>query len=166
MISVQYDLSMTSPAGAPRGGGVAFLLAQVGAHAMSRFSEAVAPLGLTPPLVGIMRVLSTAPSLSQNALADLLRMAPSRLVAHVDQLESLGWVARERHPSDRRVNLLTVTDQGRDGLAAIADVARAHERVMTHGLGDEDRATLAHLLGLVAAEQGLAPGVHPGYRTL
>ena len=93
-------------------------------------------------------------------------MAPSRVVGYVDQLESLGWVARERHPSDRRINLLTVTDQGRQGLAAIAEAARAHERAMTAGLDDDERTALASLLGRVAAEQGLVAGIHPGYRTL
>jgi hypothetical protein len=33
-------------------------------------------------------------------------------------------------------------------------------------LDEPDRAALAHLLGRLATHHGLAPGVHPGYRTL
>jgi DNA-binding MarR family transcriptional regulator len=93
-------------------------------------------------------------------------MVPSRIVAYVDDLEARGWVARTRDPSDRRVNLLTVTAQGDEAFGVIASVARAHERRVTAALDDDERATLAELLGKLADASGLTPGVHPGYRHL
>ena len=155
MIIVHYDLGMTSSVGPPRGGGVAFLLAQVGAHAMTRFAAALSPLDLTPPLVGIMRVLSSAPGLSQNALADRLGMAPSRVVAYVDLLESLrvgGTGAAPLGPPGQPAH------RHRPGPAGPGRDRRGGPRPRTGhdaGLDDDERTALASLLGRVAAEQGL-----------
>jgi hypothetical protein len=41
----------------------------------------------------------------------------------------------------------------------------AHEEEMTAGLDATRRAQLAELLGIIANRQGLAPGVHPGFRS-
>jgi DNA-binding MarR family transcriptional regulator len=146
--------------------GIAFLLAQLGAHAAERFSSALAEHDLTPPLVGIMRLLQAEPGPSQQQLAERLGMVPSRIVSYVDELESRGWIARTRDTVDRRVNVLTITDAGRTAFTSIATIAREHEMRITAGLDDADRATLLDLLAKLAATQQLTPGVHPGYRRL
>src|SRR4030088_313136 len=87
---------------APHDGGVAFLLAQVGAHAAAAFAERIRPLGLTPPQAGVLRRLAQAPGQSQRGLADALGMHAPRLVALIDELEERGLVARDRDPDDRR----------------------------------------------------------------
>ncbi len=48
----------------------------------------------------------------------------------------------------------------------VSELARQHERRVTAGLDAEQRRTLRDLLATVAAQQGLTPHVHPGYRTL
>jgi DNA-binding MarR family transcriptional regulator len=148
----------------PRQGGIAFLLAQLGAHASAQFAEALVAEGLTPGLAGVMRLLRTEPGMSQQQLAERLGTVPSRVVGYVDDLEARGWVARTRDPEDRRVNVLTITPAGAEGFKALATVARTHERRITAGLDEAEKATLLELLGRVAAAQGLLPGVHPGYR--
>ena len=154
----------TSPAG-PRIG-VAFLLAQLGAHAAEKFSLALSEQGLTPALVGILRLLQAEPGPSQQQLAERLGMVPSRIVGYVDELESRGWIARSRDTVDRRVNVLTVTNAGREAFKSIATISRDHERRITAGLDAAEHATLRELLSKLAAGQELTPGVHPGYRHL
>src|ERR1700726_811035 len=83
-------------------GGVAFLLAQLGAHAAAAFAERIRPLALTPPQAGVLRLLAQFPGQSQRELADALQMHAPRLVALIDELEGRGLVARERDPHDRR----------------------------------------------------------------
>jgi DNA-binding MarR family transcriptional regulator len=148
----------------PRQGGIAFLLAQLGAHAAEQFSESLAESGLTPALAGIMRLLRTEPGLSQQQLAERLGAVPSRIVSYVDDLEGRGWITRSRDPGDRRVNVLTITDTGAEAFKALATVARAHERRITAGLDDDERSALLDLLVKLSAAQRLTPGVHPGYR--
>lgn len=146
--------------------GAAFLLAQLGAHAAMRYAEKVAELELDPPQTGVLHLLAREPGRSQQALADQLGVAPSRVVGLVDGLEGRGLLERRRSATDRRTYELHLTAQGQELLGRLRAVAMAHEAEVTAGLGEEDRRRLVELLGQVAAQQGLTPGVHPGYRRL
>lgn len=154
-----------APAPGP-GPGSAFLLAQIGAHAAARFAARIAELDLTPPQAGLLRAVAAGPGRSQQALAALLGTPPSRLVALVDQLDERGLVERGRNPDDRRLHALHLTEAGAALLGRIGEVARRHDDAVCAALDEGERATLRALLGRVAAEQGLTPGVHPGYRRI
>ena len=145
---------------------VAFLLAQVGGQAAQRFATALEPLGFTPPESGILNLLSRSPGISQQELARRLEMHASRLVAVIDSLEERGLVTREPNPRDRRLYSLQLSSAGSDALAAIGRVARMHNEAMCAALEATERKQLAALLKKVALQQGLAPGIHPGYRRL
>jgi len=145
---------------------VAFLIAQVGARAAQEFARLLEPLQLTPPDAGILRTLGQSPGISQQELANRLGMHASRLVAILDTLEERGLVLRKARAEDRRLYALELTEMGRDALHAIGLAARAHNEVMCAGLDDAERAQLRDLLEKIAANHGLVPGVHPGYKTL
>jgi DNA-binding MarR family transcriptional regulator len=81
---------------------LAFLLAQVGAHAAMRFGERISRLNLTPPDAGILRLLGASGGLSQQELSTRLGIHPSRLVAILDALEEQRLVERQPNPDDRR----------------------------------------------------------------
>jgi DNA-binding MarR family transcriptional regulator len=152
-----------------RGGpetGAAFLLAQLGAHAAGRYAEKVAALELDPPQTGVLHLLAREAGMSQQALAGRLGVAPSRVVGLVDGLEGRGLVERRRSASDRRSYELHLTAQGRDVLQRLRAVAKAHEDDVTTALSAGERLMLVELLRKVADQQGLTPGVHPGYRRL
>jgi len=144
--------------------GIAFLLAQLGAAGAEQFAHALTDQDLTPALAGIMRLLRAQPGLSQQQLAELLGTAPSRVVSYVDELEQRGWIARARDTTDRRVNVITMTDAGRAAFTGIAAAGREHEKRMTAGLTEKERDQLLALLTKLAALRELTPGVHPGYR--
>jgi DNA-binding MarR family transcriptional regulator len=150
----------------PRDGGVAFLLAQLGAHAAALFAERIRPLQLTPPQAGVLRRLAQFPGQSQRELADALGMHAPRLVALIDELEDRGLVARDRDPGDRRNYAISLTDEGRRLLTELGRIAGQHEHAITASLDDKERAQLLALLRRIAEEQNLRPGVHPGYRRL
>jgi len=145
---------------------VSFLLAQVGARAAQQFAAALAPLELAPSDAGILRLLSQAPGGSQQELARRLDMHASRLVAVIDALEKRGLVTRAANPQDRRLYSLHLSQAGREILHEIGQVARAHDEAMCAGLDAAERERLAESLQKIAARQGLAAGVHPGYRSL
>jgi DNA-binding MarR family transcriptional regulator len=144
----------------------AFLLAQVGAHAASQFSERLGVLGLAPADAGILRLLRVAAGLSQQELAAKLQIHPSRMVAIVDNLEKRGLVERRANPDDRRLYSLYLTQAGGEALEKIGRVAREHQDVLLSSLSKEDRDMLATLLLKVADQQGLVRGVHPGYQRM
>ncbi len=145
-------------------GSVAFLLAQVGAHAAARFAERLAPLGLAPQHAGVLRLLASEQGSSQRALAERLGTLPSRLVALVDELESRGLVERRDDPADRRSWALHLTPAGRATLSDVGRVAREHGAALCAGLDEGERRQLGQLLRRIADEQGLTPEVHPGFR--
>ena len=145
---------------------IAFLLTQVGSHAAMKFAERLAVLRLTAPDAGILRVLGRSSGLSQQDLAKTLRMHASRLVAIVDDLEEKGLVQRQESASDRRTYALHLTEKGRETLAQIGNIGREHNEAMSASLNEDERFQLAGLLQRIANEQGLAPGIHPGFSRL
>lgn len=148
-----------------RGGpGPAFLLAQIGAHAAGRFAERLAPFKLAPPDAGILHILRGSPGVSQQELAGRLGAHPSRVVALIDGLEHRGLVERRPNAEDRRQYSLFLSAQGTATLQDIARVGREHQDNLLRSLDKDERQQLAVLLQKIADEQGLTPGVHPGYR--
>jgi len=144
----------------------AFLLAQLGAHAATMFGERLAALELTPPDAGILRLLRVAAGISQQELSTKLQIHPSRLVAILDNLEKRKLVERQPNPNDRRLYSLHLTKNGGEILEKIGRVAREHQDALLAALNVDERQQLTGLLHRIADQQGLARGVHPGYRRL
>jgi DNA-binding MarR family transcriptional regulator len=161
------ELNQNARRGGPPGGSpTAFLLAQVGAHAASKFAGRLAELQLAPPHAGIMGILSAQAGITQQALAGVLGMQPSRLVALVDELETRRLIERRENSADRRSYALHLTEKGRAALDAIGRVGREHQQELLAALNEDERRQLGVLLRRIADQQGLTPGVHPGYARL
>jgi DNA-binding MarR family transcriptional regulator len=144
---------------------VGFLLSQLGAANARWFHETLVPVGLEPRQFAILRWVAQDEGRSQQALGDALGIAPSRMVALIDELEERGLVERRTNPSDRRARALHVTTDGRRLLATAMERALAHEAQLCAPLTLDERQALVELLQRVAAGQGLIPGVHPELRT-
>jgi DNA-binding MarR family transcriptional regulator len=152
----------SAPRPLPRG--TAFLLAQVGAHAAARFAERISELGVIPADVGLLRMIAIQPGRSQQSLAEELGVVPSRVVALVDNLERKGLIERRRNPQDRRNYALHLTTEGTHVMTKMRGIGTAHENDICAALDETQRAQLAGLLEAIATQQGLTPGVHPGYQ--
>jgi DNA-binding MarR family transcriptional regulator len=122
----------------------------------------MARLGLDSREVVLLRHVAAAEGQSQQALAQELQIPPSRMVALVDRLEQRGLLERRPIPGDRRVRALHLTREGRRVLRKVMDASAEHEAELTAGLDPHEREQLIALLGRIAADQGLATGVHPG----
>jgi DNA-binding MarR family transcriptional regulator len=141
----------------------AFLLAQVGARAAALFGTRLQELELVPAHAGTLRAIAGNVGISQQALASLLGMVPSRLVPLLDELEKRGLVERRDHPEDRRVYEIHLTEKGAKAMAEIGRVARAHDDEVCGSLSEKERELLRALLSRIADDQKLTPGVHPGF---
>ena len=156
----QVECSQTDPRR------VAFLLAQIGAQGAAKFAERLEVLRLSPPQAGIIGLIGRRSGLSQQALANLLGLFPSRLVSMLDELERSGLIERRANAGDRRTYSLYLTASGKKTLQVIGRIAREHDEALCAALNENERETLARLLSRIAEEQQLKPGVHPGYRRL
>jgi DNA-binding MarR family transcriptional regulator len=159
---VIVDEHAEAAAADPPGGGVAFLLVQLGFQAGRQFGERLAPLGLEQRQAGMLTRLAASEGRSQQAIAALLGINATQMVFLVDELERLGLVERRRNPADRRSHALYLTGPGRAMLARVRAVTAEHEASITAGLTGEEREQLLTLLGRIAAGQGLAAQALPG----
>lgn len=143
-------------------GKAAFLLVQLGFHIAERFGERLKPLGLEQRHAGMLIRLAQNDGRSQQAIAELMGVNPTRMVFLTDELEKLGLVERRRNPADRRSHALYLTEAGTAMLARVREVTRAHEAAITAGLSAAERDQFVALLRRVARGQGLAEQSLPG----
>ena len=118
---------------------IPFLLYRAAEQSHSLANDMLARTGLTARQVGILTLVIEREPMTQKALGDLLRIDRTTMVSLIDDLEGKGFVARQRHPRDRRAFLVWPTESG---LAA---------KVEAIGILDEQQR---HFLApLTAAEQ-------------
>src|SRR5919201_1390632 len=138
---------------------VGFMLSTLG-HAVSRqFIHALKPLELHPREFAVLRAVRANDGQSQQALAERLRIPPSRMVAIVDELESRGLIERRPDPNDRRVRALYVTSRGQTLLDDAFKLVVEHERAISDVLTEDERTELLSLLNRIAAGLGLPTDV-------
>jgi DNA-binding MarR family transcriptional regulator len=94
--------------------------------------EAKMPYGYYEILV----MLSAAPDRScrMSALAEITQSSRSRVSHAATQLEKIGWIRRDRHPSDRRGAIAVLTDEG---FAALEAAAPGHVESVRRHLFDQ-----------------------------
>jgi DNA-binding MarR family transcriptional regulator len=141
--------------------GAAYLLSQVGAHSSQRWHERLAPIGLDPRSVLVLRHVGAEQGRTQASLSTSLGVPPSRIVGMIDELEQRGLLERRANPSDRRAHALWLTGRGRKVLDDVMAVSRAHEIDICAGLSETDRRQLIELLSVIVSKQELPIGGHP-----
>ena len=144
--------------------GVAFLLSQVGAHAAGCFEQRLSAIGLTPQHAGLLRMLGSNAGMTQQAMAGLFGIFPSRLVVLLDELEEKRLLTRRSDPADRRRHHLYLTAAGTRSLRRIAAITRRLEDDLLRSLGRAEREVLAAQLRRIVVQQEIIPAVHPAYR--
>jgi DNA-binding MarR family transcriptional regulator len=93
-------------------------------------------------------------------------MHPSGLVAIIDELEERGLVKRQDSLDDRRTYELHLTEKGQAALQEIGRVGQEHNEALCTALSPKEREQLTEFLQRIANEQGLTPGIHPGFSQL
>lgn len=103
-------------------------------------------LGLTP---GEARTLSFAysfPGERQNALAERMGVNPMTVVGHLDSLASKSLIVRQADPSDRRANVVIVTEAGVPVVLEIAAMYGALRQEAVRDFTSDEVETLNQLL--------------------
>jgi DNA-binding MarR family transcriptional regulator len=86
---------------------------------------------------------------SQAALGRRLAADRSDMHRTVAELEERGWIARGRDDSDRRRNVVSLTDRGREALADVDARVDAAQRELLAPLEEGERRELVRLLARV-----------------
>jgi DNA-binding MarR family transcriptional regulator len=83
-------------------------------HNSRKYAERyLKPLNMTYPQLGVLMVLHEEDGITQRELADLLETDTTTVTVLCDSLEKRGWLKRTSDATDRRVNRLVLTDNGR-----------------------------------------------------
>lgn len=111
--------------------------------------------------------LAGQPVRTQAALAQAIGADKTRIIAVLDELQERGLIERRPDPADRRVHLLSLTDEGRRVReSAQAGIREREDRVLDLLPGRDRDAFLTALVSLsalsadeiVAAGEGREPG--------
>lgn len=121
--------------------------------------------GLTAARGEIIWLLHRRGRLTQRELSDVLNCTPRNVTGLVDALEEAGFVARTRHPTDRRAVLVSLTARGERlaaGWGADRDDGTAQ---LFAGTSSAELVTFATVLDRVlAALRPTTPGRSPSHR--
>ncbi|GAA5066325.1 MarR family winged helix-turn-helix transcriptional regulator [Nocardia callitridis] len=101
--------------------------------------------------------LGDEPVYTQSALAKAIGADKTRLIAVLDELQRQGLIRREPDPADRRVNLVSITQEGRTRRERTQrDIQQQEERILATLPQSDRRAFLRalHTLSTSTAQQG------------
>jgi DNA-binding MarR family transcriptional regulator len=125
---------------------VPFLLYSASQISHSLANQMLAEMALSARQAGILTMVTELEPMTQKALADALRIDRTTMVALLDDLEDKGYVARQRHPRDRRAYLVHPTDSGRTAKIAAVRILDEQQRRFLAPLTHAERRQLAALL--------------------
>jgi DNA-binding MarR family transcriptional regulator len=108
--------------------------------------------GLTASKFNTLQALREEPSRSvtQNELGTKLTVTGASITGVLDRLERDRLVARETHPTDRRANLVRLTDEGEEIVQNAADLHAIRMQELMSVLDDDEKNTLVGLLSRLA----------------
>ena len=112
----------------------------------ARSIAASEPFGLPTGSLTIMSLIAQNPGSSQKELADKAGITGPGLVSLVDDLERQELVRRDRSTTDRRRNMLVLTDKGEKTVAEMFKVVSQIEAPIREELSPKE---LDQLIGLI-----------------
>lgn len=131
-----------------------FLIRRLHQIHVALFLEECGAFDVTPVQYSIMSAVQANPGLDQARLGEEVGVDRATLANVAGRLESRGLVQRRASPTDRRLRLVWITDDGTNLLARMdAPARRAHTRTIA-ALGPERDAFTHALARLVEAGNG------------
>lgn len=132
-------------------------LLYITAHAIrSELEKALRPHGLTGIPYSIMGMLHSNGGMSSAAVSRRFFVTPQTMNQTIQSMVQQGWVERHRDPTNARVLILTLTDEGRRLMALADELADEIEEQAFAVLDDAELAMLRKLLSRTF--EGRIPG--------
>ena len=126
-------------------------------NALSARSIAVSePFGLPTGSLTVMSLVSGNAGCSQSELADWAGITGPALVGIIDELERRELVTRERSSTDRRRNMLVLTQKGTRTMETMFEKVAQIEEPIRQELGEEDTRKLIEYIDRAVAAMASA----------
>jgi MarR family transcriptional regulator, transcriptional regulator for hemolysin len=101
-----------SPSGRPREEPIGILIARVGKQVERAFDDALSAAGGSRSNWLVLLSVKSGVGRTQAAIAERMGISGPTLTHHLDRLEADGLVTRTREASNRRVQVITLTEAG------------------------------------------------------
>lgn len=99
--------------------------------AVAIFMQETIEFGITPVQFAALQTVADQPGLDQRTLARTIGFDTSTIAGVIDRLEARGLMNRRPAPADRRVRLLSLSDQGQRLLNdVVPPMLRAQQRML------------------------------------
>jgi DNA-binding MarR family transcriptional regulator len=116
------------------------------------------PLDITYEQFRVLNALCDQDRVSQVNLAERVNADTTSLARMLDRMENAGLVTREAEPADSRVNLVTLTENGRQIMKRLIPVRDRALQTALQALNEKEVNELKRLLNMIYKEIGsLAP---------
>lgn len=90
-------------------------------------------------------------ALTPTALYEATMISSGGMTARLDRLEKAGLILRDKHPTDRRGTLVTLTERGRATIDSVLPAHVENERAILAALSADEQAQLNGLLAKLLA---------------
>jgi DNA-binding MarR family transcriptional regulator len=104
---------------------------------------------LTPSQFSVLTTLDVHGPLTPSALAEHERVQPPSMTRVLGHLEEFGLISRRADPSDKRQQIVTLTDAGNETVAEERRRKDAWLAQRLAELSEEDRAAIADVLPVI-----------------
>lgn len=108
-------------------------------------------IGISGHAVNALWVIVNRNGVTQQELVKEIEINEGTLVATIDELISVGAVTKSLSPTDRRVNIIYPTEQGRKILTQGLGILRQHENHMLTALNAAERESLESYLNRIVS---------------
>lgn len=121
-----------------------------------RLDTLLTPVGIKPKQANILNVLNRIGPSSQKTLTETFDVTSGSMSTMIDRLLAAGLVHKEKHPDDKRRDIISLSERGKVVLVEVRDVWRDVDDLIVDKLGPER----AELFNEMARELKYALGGH------
>ena len=114
-------------------------------------ADLMAPHGLLPLDLALLRLFLDKDEWTVTQMAETLQVKTPRISRVVTNLVGRGLIRRRRPRNDRRVVILTLTDEGQALALELYRRVQSYETTLSQGVSEEEMATFASVTSKVMA---------------
>ncbi|MCG7506454.1 MarR family winged helix-turn-helix transcriptional regulator [Mesorhizobium retamae] len=127
---------------------VGFVLRKAHQRHVAIFASRIADL--TPPQFAALARLYEIGETSQNQLGQMIAMDAATVKGVIDRLKSRGYVSLQKHDTDKRLLLVSLTAAGREAVEELIPLAKTITEETLTPLTQKEAAQFLRLLGKIA----------------
>lgn len=116
-------------------------------HALrTGMDEQLSPFGLTAPQYNVLSAVQLVPGISNASLARAAFVTAQSMQGIVANLEKVGFLSRDSHPTHGRIRRSKLTRKGVEALSLAHQAVNGVEARMTAGLSGQELEALRSML--------------------